>query len=72
MAIDCTDSGATFAESEANGRLIASAPGLAAALTVVLQALDEATVSGSDDANSRLCNQRDTIHSLLQTAGVII
>lgn len=41
MAIDCTESGATFEESAANGKLIAAAPGLAFALRALVHELEQ-------------------------------
>jgi hypothetical protein len=43
LAIDCADSGLTFAESAANARLIAAAPDLLEALKGVLRVADRAT-----------------------------
>jgi hypothetical protein len=72
MAIDCTDSGSTFQESAANGKLIAAAPGLALALRMLVREL-EAGVASSQHAELRIAITRDRIgllKELLRSAGL--
>lgn len=49
MAIECADSGDTFAESAANARLIAAAPDLLTQLRVALTIFKELGISGGSN-----------------------
>lgn len=71
LAIDCTDSGVTFSESEANGKLIAGAPGLAAELAVILSEMDAATSLNEKEIRITVTvARRDEIRRLLKLAGI--
>jgi len=72
LAIDCTESGATFEESAANGKLIAAAPGLAYALSALVHELEQGAAQLEADENSVAIDKSriGLLKDVLRSAGI--
>lgn len=72
-AIDCTESGRTFEESAANGKLVAAGPTLVYALRILLKELEQPAAQKDSGEHSAATDTRrvELIKAALRQAGVI-